>query len=387
MVPVGLAERSGVDPSVAPTVSGDRERARAHLAWAKAKMRALDVDGALAATDAALQEAVRLARPEDHRDLLADVLLQQASLRQLRDKDDASASAALRLATRLEPERTALDPALHAPSLVLAWERARRENAEAPSALVVVAPQVIDADGALLGQASAEPAPEPTKDVPVEVVVDGVVQGIDGGLVSLSTGPHLVSLRARSCSTVTSIVDVVAEGTQVTPVLQPADAFMRRAALTARLHALGETEPTVILSQLALLSGADVVVALGKTPWLWRKDRGARQLASDPGDVTAFALAVEHLLSRQELSSSPSTSLSTSSSNSTSNSSSSVTVATSARSDVDKDADDGFPRWVVGAVVVGVGVAAGAGIAAATLWQGTPPSPPARPVIVTAVVP
>ena len=59
---------------------------------------------------------------------------------------------------------------------MLAWERARRENAEAPSALVVVAPQVIDADGALLGQASAEPAPEPTKDVPVEVVVDGVVQ-------------------------------------------------------------------------------------------------------------------------------------------------------------------------------------------------------------------
>jgi hypothetical protein len=358
--PVAVEVRAGIDGDVVGVPRGDRERVRAQLAESRARARQLDLPVAQAAVAAARDEGLRLERPEDQRELLVDLLVHDATLRLSVDKQDRPALAALRVAARLEPERAELDPALHAPSIVAAWARARAENAAAGTVLVVVEPRIV----------GVHPS------TPVELVVDGVVRPVENRLVSLATGPHLVTMRAPGCRPVSQIVDVVAESGPLATTLQPADAPAKRAAAVAalRVPARAPGFPGA-WARLAALTGAEVIVLLGEQPLAWRAATGPRDVRADPGDVAAFALAVEQALA--DGATPPPFSGDVATPLPPPMSSSSMSGA----------APDGS-GFVAAAVVAGVVVVvAGAVAATIALWPASPPGPPPRPVVVTAYVP
>ncbi len=280
LVPVAADARAGVDGVVADVDVGDRERARTLLQEARARFRDLDVEAADRALDATLAELLRLERPEDQRELFVDALLLRAMVRMTADAAvvaGAPALRALRLAARLEPSRVELDPGLHAPRLVGAWQQARQQNAAAAAAFVVVAPRV-------LGVVAAP-----------EVLVDGVLRVAEGGLLSLPEGPHLITLRALGAGSVSRIVDVV--GRQTPPqndILAPAGLAARRHAAALRVR----DGDAGAFADLQALVDADVVVALssGGRPRAWAGG-DVVDVVGDPRDVAAFAAAVLRALS------------------------------------------------------------------------------------------
>jgi hypothetical protein len=357
--PVAAEARIGVDGVADDAVRGDRERVRALLGTSRAASRALDLEVASTAAAAALDEAWRLDHPEDQRELIVDVLLHDASLRLGRDKQDPTARAALRLAARLEPTRAALDPALHPPSVVAAFAQARDDNAAAGTALVVVDPLVIGVDDRRGGA--------------VEVSVDGVVVDVVDRLLSLSVGPHLVTFRASGCRTWSRVVDFAVDTPPLQPVLQPPDAPTARATAVATLRAATASDVDAAFSRLSALTGADVVVALGRPARVWRSDVGVRIVDADVADAAAFAAAVERALRPARPPASTSTEPAPA-----------PRPAPAARPVVDEVSPT--PTFVVVAVVVGAVVAGGVA-AAVLLWPGTVPDAPPRPVVVTAVVP
>ncbi|MBM4282683.1 MAG: hypothetical protein FJ137_18685 [Deltaproteobacteria bacterium] len=370
LVSVASAERAGVDGVVAEPGRGDRERVRALLTEARAHTRTLDLDAATVVTAAALDEGLRLERPEDHRELLVDVLLHDATLRLSVDKQDPQALASLRVAARLEPARDALDPALHAPSVVAAWSQARAENAAAPTVLVAAAPRVIGL-----------PAPGP-----VELIVDGFGRVVDEGLVSLPAGPHLLTWRATGCRPQTRLVNVAREAASLAATLQPPGAAAARAAAVAASRAPG-SEPVGALARLGALSGADVVVALGETPRVWRATAGVRDIPAAVDDVGDFADAVVVALRGAPAAAATPASASASTARpGAPGGDGAVDVATTGPTP--GPTTDTISSGVVAAAAAGVVIVlAGGLVAAVALWPGTPPSPPPRPVVVTAVVP
>jgi hypothetical protein len=235
-------ERGGLDGVVGLAAPGDRQRVRALILSARAAYRQLDLEGASVELAAALNEAMRLERPEDQLETIIDALIFQAALR-LGDGDGPGALAALRLATRLEPGRTALDEALHPPSMVAAWSQARSENDDASRALVVVRPRLLGADG-------------------VTVIVDGVVVDVQEGLLELPTGPHLFTLRAEGCRSTSRVVDVVDGDVVIDDVVIADRVVAERAALVARINA-GDAES---LAQLQGATDAAIVIALDVPP-------------------------------------------------------------------------------------------------------------------------
>ncbi len=229
----------GKDGAVVEGVAGDRERARRALADARARFRELDFDAAQREIDAARAELLRLDRPDDHRELVVDVLVTAATIAFAKDPNDTRPLRDLRLASRLEPSRAELDPGLHRPTVVAAWTAAREQNAAAPSAFIAVAPRVVGAR------------------VVAEVVVDGVVRVPDGGRLRLAHGPHLITLRGPGLVGRSVVVDVAADTTPLAVVLAPADAPARRAAAAVRA-----ATDDAALRDLSALCDAQVVIVL-----------------------------------------------------------------------------------------------------------------------------
>jgi hypothetical protein len=369
-VPVAADVRGGVDGAVVDVARGARERVRALLGESRARARTLDLDAAAAAVASALEEALRLERPEDQRELLADVLLHDATLRLAQQKQDPLAANALRLAARLEPERTTLDPALHPPSLVAAFSAARDDHAAARSVLVVVAPRVAGVDDSRT----------------VDVVVDGEVVAVADQLLSLPLGPHLVTLRAPGCRAWSRVVDITADAPALSPTLQPPHASATRAAAVTELRsATSDAGRAAALSRLAAASGADVVVVVDRPTRAWRADVGVRAVDGDVTDVAAFAGAVDRAL---RAASPPASTAASAGASTSASTAASTSTSAQPRSVVSAGEEQPPPlTGVVAAAVVGGVVVAGVAVAAIVLWPGTVPAAPPRPVVVTAVVP
>ncbi|MDP2339411.1 MAG: hypothetical protein Q8O67_00525 [Deltaproteobacteria bacterium] len=342
LVPVVAAARAGIDGVVVDVKRGDREQVRAQLQIARARYRGLELEQAEEAGRAALDEGLRLERPEDQRELLVDVLLFLAAVRLSIDGNDDDGARFLRLASRLEPARLELDPGLHAPSAVVAFTQAREKNAAADNAVVVVAPRIL---------ASMSPG-----GAAAEVVVDGVVLSADGGLLSLPEGPHLITLRAPRCESVSRVVDVY--GTTTPPLndtLAPAGSAERRKRAAEAIQS-GDVAAFAVVAGLV---DADVVVALssGGKARAWRDRLAVVDVAADPADPPAFASAVIAALVEQPI----------------------VVVVPPQGPVVDEDA----PLWAIGIGLGALVIVASGGVITWLLLPGDKPNPPARPVPVT----
>jgi hypothetical protein len=332
LVPLEPSEREGLDDSPARRV-GDRERVRLLLLSARSAWRRLDLDSAAAFVDDALAEAFALERPEDHVSDLVDALLFRATVHLNRETPKGVAGD-LMLASRLEPGRETLDAALHPPSLLDAWTRARRASLVADTRIVVVRPRV-------LSDVEAD----------AELIVDGERVVAANGVVELRGGLHMITIRAPGCRSITRVVDVDGTGYAIEDVLV-ADAVVdtRRSAL-ASLRA-GDR---AALTQLRMALEVDVIAAI---------DSAGILVARRGLDVTRLDVDVA---------------------------ASSTTVADAiVTATIPPDADDPMINpsssttlgWILGSagVVVVVGTAT---LGAWLLWPGEVPPPPPRPVTVS----
>lgn len=341
-------ERRGFDGAVA-TTPGDLEAARTALLEARAAWRQLDGSAAAGHTRRAIDELFRLARLDDHLDLLGDALLFAATLRlDALDDDDTvdggEVRRQLRLAARLAPTRVGLDPALHPPSRVEAWGAARRDNDDASDAVVVVRPRLAGARDA------------------VTVIVDGVVVTPVGGLLHLARGPHLLTLRADDADDVNRVVDVDNDGLVIDDVLVRRRDLAARAALLARLRS-GDATVVADVAAAVDTAGDATVIALDVAGRHRLAHRGVTTtVAADTDDPSAFAAAVVvacAAIDRERVVEPPAV--------------------------VD---DDPLPAILLSSsLAFGVVLIGGAAI---TIWQvypSTPHAPPPRPVVVTCCVP
>ena len=327
------AERTGLDGVVERAAVGDRERLRSLLLSARSAWRQLDLEGAATLVDEAISEALRLERPEDHAGVLVDALLFRSSLALGRgDKDDAGRD--LVLASRLEPGREGLDAALHPPSLTEAFAAARAAARAGEARFVVVRPRVVGAaDGAQ-----------------AEVFVDGAPATPRDGLLELSQGMHLVTLRAPGCRGVSRIIDVDGADVAVEDVLITKAAIADRQSRIDAVRA-GDIEA---LRPLRLALGVDILVAL---------DAGSAVVAQR-GERAAVVVEVATGASAAQI----------------------ADAVLQAVTPVTSRADDapGNDLWWwsvgVGGVAAVVGVAA---VSAWVLWPGEAPPPPPRPVPVS----
>ena len=233
-------ERGGLGGRGRRVVAGDRQQARARLLQAHAAWRQLDLPAADEAITLALDEAVRLDRPEEHVDLLVDALVFQVTVRLARGAAADDVMDGMRLAARLEPDRQTLDQALHPPSVAQLWTDARASNAAAPLAVTFIRPRVLGSDAS------------------VEVRIDGTIDGAGDGLLRLTTGPHLLSLRAPGCRTTSRIISVGADMPAADDVLQSDSDFDARTALVLRLRDGDSTALPPLLMQV----GVDVAVVI-----------------------------------------------------------------------------------------------------------------------------
>lgn len=252
--PVDLDERGGIDrePSSSRARPGVRDEARARLQEAKARFRDLEIDGTRAALDAAIDEVLRLQRPEDALDTLVDALLLRASIALQAGVED-EARTALVLLSRLEPDRAELHPGLYAPSLVDAYAAARADEQARGEGALVVRPRV-----------AGFRAPE--------LVVDGRPAAV-GTALPLRLGPHLVTVRTHADGAgdddalpFSQIVDVGQAPIALEPFLAPADAPDRRATLVATARdAVDATARARAFADLAPLCAARAVLYVDDT--------------------------------------------------------------------------------------------------------------------------
>lgn len=339
--PVELDERAGIDrEGTPPAPLGNREEARARLQEAKARFRDLDLEGTRSALDAAVDEVLRLERPEESIETLADALLLRASAA-LQSGVDEEARTALVLLARLEPARIELHPGLHPPSLVDAYAAARiDEEARAPGDLVV-RPRVA-------GFANAE------------LLVDGRAVNASSAL-ALRQGPHLVTVRAPGTTPFSRILEVGADPLVLEPFLAPADAPERRAALIARARgATVDDARAEALDEVAALSAARAVLYVdAKDAQLFGVGRPLEGLRVPPTSSGA-------VLGRAAL----------------------ATLQAPARRDQGLPVDDELdPAFLVGSSAAGIVVVTGVVIGAlAALLPAVVPAPPPRPVPVVCCV-
>ena len=237
---VELDERAGVDrPLSAPPPVGVRDEARARIALARARFHELELEDASDAIDAALEELVRLERPEEALDLFEEALLVRVTIAQAAGGD---LERDLALLAHLMPERETLNPAVHPPSLVEAYAGARTAALEAPPATLELRPRVA-------GFA-----------VP-QVLIDGrPSQG------PIAKGPHLVIARAAGTATFARLVELGDEPQVLEPFLAPRDAAQARAAAVATARgAVTELERSAALDSLASLCAARGVVLVSES--------------------------------------------------------------------------------------------------------------------------
>lgn len=333
--PVELDERAGVDRAGAPAQRlGSREEARAHLQEAKARFRDLDLEGTRSAYEAAVDEVLRLERPEESMETLADSLLLRASAA-LQSGVEAEARESLVLLARLEPTLGTLHPGLHPPSLVEAYAAARVDEASRAPGALVVRPRVA-------GFRSAE------------LLVDGEsVPSINAP--GLRQGPHLVTVRATGTIPFSRIVDLGADALVLEPFLAPVDAGARRAALVERARAaVADGARAEALEELAALCAARALLYL---------DTDSAQLfvAGRPMEVLRAApTSTGALLGRATL----------------------AALQAPAQRDQGLPVKDELdPAFVIGGSALGLIVVAGVVVGGLVLFlPGAPPHPPARPL-------
>ena len=248
---VELDERAGVDRAGAPAQElGDREQARAYLQQAKVCFRELDLLGMRSANEAVVSEVLRLQRPEESLETLADSLLLQASAA-LQAGGEGEARAALVLLARLQPSLKQLNPGLYPPSLVQAYAAARIDEESRPSGTLLVHPRVAGFHVA-------------------EILIDGVAtvtssttQPSSAPLPALRQGPHLVTVRAAAAVPFSRIIEVGSEPFVLEPFLGPSQAAALRAALVQQVRAaLVDDVRAQALDEVASLSAARAVLYL-----------------------------------------------------------------------------------------------------------------------------
>lgn len=328
------AERTGLDGAVPPPPTGDRERLRTLLLSARSAWRQLDLDAAATHVDDAIAEAVRLDRPEDHVGVLVDALLFRAALALGRDNAD-EARRDLVLASRLEPSREALDAALHPPSLLEAFAAARDVGRSAEARVVVVRPRVVG--GGAGGSA--------------EVLIDGAPATPRDGLLELGAGPHLVTVRAPGCRSVSRLVDVDGTAVAVEDVLVADAAVAERQALIVALRA-GDVRA---LGGLREALDVDIVVDLDLTPTVLVQRGAAAPVVVDVARDAPAGVVADAVLRA---------------------------VAPPALVVEGPMVPGEVLLWGLGAGGVAVVVGAVA-YGAWQLWPGEPPPPPPRPVPIT----
>ncbi len=225
---------------------------------------------------------MRLERPEDALDTLADALVLRASIALQAGLED-EAREALVLLSRLEPERVALHPGLYAPSLVEAYAAARSDEQARPAGALVVRPRV-----------AGFTTPE--------LLVDGRPASV-GAALPLRLGAHLVTVRTHADRAAPSedgalpfsqIVDVGDAPIALEPFLAPADAAERRATLVAQAgDAAGDVARANALSALASLCAARAVLFVDdKVASLWVPGKTIEALrvpATSDGDLVGRA--------------------------------------------------------------------------------------------------
>jgi hypothetical protein len=348
LAPVGLEERAGVDRPVPPELPpATRDGVRIALQDARVHYRALDdLDVVRGDLTRAVDELVRLDRPEDALDVLDEILLLRADVA-LVSGNVESAQHDLLLLARLAPERTELHPGLYAPRLVEAYARARKRNSEAAEATLVVQPRVANR-------------------VRAEVDVDGVRTPATDVELHLGAGPHLVTVRAIGVASVSSMIDLRADDTTVIdPFVAPRGAPALRQALTHQVqHAPVEDERLGALDRLAPLSAAGaVLVVVGPRAQLYVPGRGLLLLpVTSKAEATAIGRATLALLQQP-------------------------VVDDTTPPPPDLTHTDSVDFGAV-ALLTTVGVTALAGLGVA-IWALAPPSPgkaPARPVVVSCCV-
>ncbi|MBI1947478.1 MAG: hypothetical protein HYS27_17440 [Deltaproteobacteria bacterium] len=254
---VGLDERAGVDrPAGEPSAPGVRDDARARIASARARFYELELETAKGEIDAALDELVRLERPEDALELFEEALLVRATIVSAGGGD---VDRDLALLAHLVPAREALNPAVHAPSLVDAYARVRAAALAAKPGTLRVRPRVANLS-------------------PPQVLVDGRPPAAD-----LVQGPHLVLARAQGTEPFARLVDLGEEPLMLEPFLAPRGAGALRAAAVQRARdAKTELERTGALAELAALCAARGVVlvsASGAELWVRDPPEGRPQLS------------------------------------------------------------------------------------------------------------
>ena len=335
LVPLEPAEREGLGEGP-PRRQGDRERVRTLLLSARGAWRRLELDTAAALVNDAIDEALALDRPEDQLAAIVDALLFRAGLNTRRDTPD-DGRADLILASRLEPSREALDPALHPPSLLQAWTSARAAALGADLHLVVVRPRVVS-----------------EARVDAELLVDGKPVVTQGGVLELRAGPHLLTVRAPGCRSISRVVDVNGTGLAFEDVLVADALIAARQAALASLRAGDRTALTRLQTSLDV----ELIASIGDTSGVvvQRAGRDPQHLDVDvhaPGPVLADAIAA-------------------------------ATLSLDDRDDAGVDPVERTSTiwWALGATGV-VAVVGAATLGAWLIWPGEPPPPPPRPATVS----
>lgn len=256
---------------------------RASLLEAKAALRKLDVQAVETALETALLRHLQLAAPEAQRDLLADILLMRAELF-LATGRRAAAEEELLLLTRVDVQRAALHPGLHAPALVQAFDEARRKNDDAALGTLVLLPTTV-------------------RGGEVQVLLDGEPSSV--GTTRIRVGPHLVTASVPGAAARSWIVRIETQRpVLLDPFLAPNQAVAERERLLQQLQnayrnrSPNEWAPEAeLLRDLAGWTGAQVVVCLSReSMWLMRTGAERAQgpfaaLATEPMAWAGTALS------------------------------------------------------------------------------------------------
>jgi hypothetical protein len=257
---VERADRAGLDlpPDGVPASNARVDDVRAALIEARARLRELEVDRAGAALNHARALAMGLEAPEAHRELLAEVLLERATLLLAREAPDAAGDE-LRLVAALDPGRAELHPGLYPPNLVSAFAAVKAETPA--TSLLTVTPRPAGATLWVDGRPAAASTP-----------------------LELPAGPHWVTVRAPGRVTLTREVRLTpARAQHLEPLAAVPDAAAARSAARDAVRAGGPG------ADLLTLTGADILLALAAGRTLVERDGRREQVRALPGQPLAAA--------------------------------------------------------------------------------------------------
>jgi hypothetical protein len=291
---VETADRAGVDlPERAESFQPTRvDGIRAELLAARGAMRQLQMQAVAEHLEKAFALGAFLQAPQAYSGIFVEMALLRAEMN-LATGDQDTAMLDLRLAHRLQPDVSALDPGLHSPTLVERYAQAREENTSAEKAFMAILPRALLDGGSINGENRGD----------LEVFVDGKKADTPESL-TLSAGPHLISLTApgKEIPRVdqTRIIHLAPGTTTViNAFLPPVGADALRAQAMADLkkaphQAGGDPARRALLT----LTGAQAAVILaGKKNALFLADGRLIFIPELPDDPLAFGRAIARTLS------------------------------------------------------------------------------------------